>query len=204
MTTPSSSSRVAVGTVVTSTDLGGLVESLKRELAVPGEFATQFPNTGDFDLIGSLGQGFAEAQLDGFFGSQVLNPQTNTITPPLSVAGGQLVLIYASITILRAKLRTTATNTKYKAGPVEYDVSVSANVLTEELKVYADRKAALVQQAVRAARAGASVYVSDGYLIRSQGYEGNLALGTHNEFGFGLLGYELYGFGTIYPIAPGY
>lgn len=203
MTTPSSTSNlVAAGT--TSTDLNLLVEPLKREIAVPGEFALNFPNTADFDLVGSLGQGFAEAQLDGFFAQQVLDPYLNTVTPVLTVAGGQMVLIYTAITIIRARLRSLQTSTKYKAGPVEYDVSQSANVLTSELKSFDDRKKFFISQALRAQRSKQTVYISDGYLVRAQSYEGNLAIGLHNEFGFGLAGYELVGFGTFFAIAPGY
>ena len=43
------------------TFLATLVSGLKRQVAVPGVFATSFPNTLDSDLVGSFADAFAQA-----------------------------------------------------------------------------------------------------------------------------------------------
>ena len=111
-----------------------LVPSLKRQVAIPGEFDTAFPNTMDSDLIGSLGDAFGQAQLDGFFGTMVWDPVANTVTPDLSPGGSAIVGLYAAEGILLAKFRNQPTRTVYKAGITAYEVDYSANVLAAEIK----------------------------------------------------------------------
>ena len=170
--------------------LSDLVDPLKREIAVPGEFSTAFPNTSNSNLLGSLADGFAAAQLDGFFGKNTLTMSTYTVAPDLSMAGAHLVVVYASEQILKSKLRGIATSTTYKAGPVEYKVDQSANVISQELKMIQTRKENLLKQILRAGRAANSVYVTDGYLTRSRGY---YPVYNWGEFA-GFYGWELVGF----------
>lgn len=171
------------------TNLDDYVEPLKRALAVPGEFASIFPSTSNDDLIGSLSDAFAEAQLDGFFGTMSLNVNAGTVTPNLSVGGSALVVIYASIRICTAQLRNLKTRQKYEAGGAVYEVEQAASVLTEELKAFRDRKKQLQELAVRAGRSGQAVYVTDGYLTRVRGY---FPTGYFGELG-GFFDYELSG-----------
>jgi hypothetical protein len=168
-----------------------MVESLKRILAVPGDanFVATFPNTSDDDLTGVLGDAFSEAQLDGFFGTQSYDPDTGYVTVGLSNPGMALVVLYASIRVIRTQLRNLQTSVKYKAGPVEYDVQQSANVLSGELKAFEDRQKQLIAVALRIARATQAVSVTDSYLIRAFGY---FPYSYYGEFG-GFYGYELAG-----------
>lgn len=145
------------------TDLGELVEPLKRELAVPGEFATLFPNTNDDDLAAVLADGFSQAQLDGYFGKLQLDLATNVVDPELSLAGGALVVLYGASQVIRAQLRAMNVNARYKAGPVEYETNKSAVLLREELKYLIDRRKELVDQA---RSSGRHVYVIDNYVAR--------------------------------------
>jgi len=169
------------------------VEALKRELAVPGEFATVFPNTSDDDLAAALGDAFGEAQLDGFFGAMVLDPNLLTVTPGLSSGGGALCVIYGGVRTIRAQLRNMKNRQKYEAAGVIYEVETSASVLTEELKEFRQRKDGLLALVLRQARGNNAVHVTDGYLTRSRGY---FPTGYFGEFG-SFYGYEITGFSTL-------
>lgn len=173
-------------------ELSALIPGLKRQVAVPGEFDDAFPNTEDTDLLGSLGDAFGQAQLDGFFGTMVWDADANTVTPDLSPGGGAIVGLYAAENILLARFRNTFTNTRYKAGNVEYEVNLSANVLTAQIKNLHDRRKALMEQALRLERASApAVYITDAYITRSFGFLP--WFGGVDMSGFGFWAYELSG-----------
>lgn len=148
------------------TSLQGLIEPLKREIAVPGEFETVFPNTSDEDLLAALADALGEAQLDGYFQTTVLDDGTPDfeVTPDLSRAAMALIVIYAGARILRAQLRQLDSATRYKAGNVEYETSKSANLLRDELALLALRKKELI---VAARSSGRTVYQLDAYLGRA-------------------------------------
>lgn len=130
------------------TDLADLVEPLKRELAVPGQFAVAFPGTGDTDLESSLADGFAEAQLQGFFGTLTLD-DTET-SEELSAAGGALVILFTGMRIIRAQLRQTLTMEKYEAKTgTGFELQRSANLLRDELSYMNDRLSSLILDARR-------------------------------------------------------
>jgi hypothetical protein len=174
------------------TYLATLVSGLKRQVAVPGEFATSFPNTIDADLVGSLADGFAQAQMDGFFGSQLLDLNTNAVTPDLSAGGSAIVALYAAENILTAKFRNQPTRTVYKAGTVQYEVDMSANVLAAEIKNMAARRVQLLTVALRMLRASTpSIYMNDAYVTRSFGFLPFFSGMDMNGFGF--WAYELTG-----------
>ena len=164
-------------------DLSDLVEGLKRELAVPGAFAASFPNTSDEDLVGSLADGFASAQLDGFFREQLLDVDAATITPDLSAAGGALVIAYATERVLFSLLRELNSRMTYEAGPVKYEVEKSAALLTEQMRYLRQRRQDLLAQALRASRTGQTVYMTDAYLTRSLA-----TLGGGQYFAYELIG----------------
>lgn len=177
-----------------ATNLETLVEPLKRELAVPGEFATYFPNTTDDDLVGCLADSFSEAQLDGFFSASTIDLNTFDVTPDLSGAGGALIVIYGGIRTLRSKIRNTKTTTRYEAGGAVYDVQQSALVLKQELESFENRKRQLLldSRMQRLALVG-STYVLDGYLVRANGYLNELGLGEYGGFYLS----ELAGYGGV-------
>lgn len=175
----------------TTTALATLVEPLKRELAVPGEFDTIFPNTGDPDLTGSLADAFGQAQLDGFFGTSTVDLTALTVTPALSSGAGALLVLYAAERTIRAQLRNLKTAVKYEAGGVIYDVQQSASVLTQELKDIQARRTNMLALILRQSRAGMAVHVGDAYLVRARGY---FPLGYYGEFG-SFYGYEVSGYG---------
>lgn len=171
------------------THFGDLVEALKRELAVPGEFTNLFPNTTDTDLTNKLADAAAMAQLDGFFGTQTIDPAASTITPGVSSGGGALIILYAAESVIRAQIRALKTHTKYESAGSIYEVEQSANVLTSELAFVKERRLELLALIRRQLRANRAVYVSDGYLIRAWGYYPS---GFYGELG-SFYGYELLG-----------
>ena len=175
------------------TDLSELVEPLKRELAVPGEFGTVFPNTSDDDLTGKLMDAFAQAQLYGFFGSQTLDLNANSVTPGISSGGGALVILYAAEGVIRAQLRNLKTHFKVESAGSSYEVEQAASVLKAELDALKERRADLVAMITRQVRAGRSVYVSDAYITRAFGY---YPLGYFGELG-SFYGYELGGLSAL-------
>lgn len=142
-------------------DLNDLVEPLKRELAVPGEFDTRFPNTGDGDLADSLADAFAEAQLYGYFADNALDLDTYLVDPDISMAGGYLVVTYAGMRIIRAQLRALTLSEKYAAGSASYEVTRSATVLKEELLYLQKRAEDLITKA-----SGTDTFVIDAYFTR--------------------------------------
>ena len=151
------------------TAMSSLVESVKRELAVPGTFAEIFPSTQDSDLIASLADGFAEAQLNGFFPDVALNSdgQDWESDPDLSLAGTAVVVIFTSIRILRAQIRNLNTSERYKAGAVEMETQKAASVLKAEVDWLEKRLQAIVENAQKQARASAGLAaVFDNYIAR--------------------------------------
>jgi hypothetical protein len=147
--------------VLGMTDLTVLVEQLKRELAVPGTYDDVYPDTSDDDLVGSLKDGFAEAQLAGFF-QDVTLAGTQT-SKDLSAAGGALVVLYAGMRTIRAQMRVTAGTSRYKAANVEYETTASATLLRDELAFMRTRIDQLVSYAKKSGR---QTYVLDGYVGR--------------------------------------
>ena len=144
-------------------DLNDLVDPLKRELAGPGEFDNQFPNSDDDTLANNLADAFSEAQLDGYFQDNALDLDTLVVSPDLSAAGGILVVIYAGMRIIRAQLRALNLSERYVAGPVEYEVTRSANVLKDELAYLIERRDKLLDQS----RSSTSqTFVFDAYFTR--------------------------------------
>lgn len=146
------------------TDLADLVEPLKRELAVPGEFAAVFPSTEDDDLVLALADGFSEAQLDGHFGSNTLNLDTLFVTPDVTLGERALIVIYSATRIIRAQLRMLTTGERYKAGNVEYEINRGIGVLKEQLVEMQARKDQLIKLG---SRASTTVAVYDNYFGRA-------------------------------------
>lgn len=147
------------------TDLATLVEPLKRELAIPGVFEDVFPDTDDTALTESLKDGFAEAQLSGYFTDVTLTG--GETSSDLSLAGGALIVLITSMRILRAQLRSLNMNERYKAGPVEFETNKSTNLLRDELAYMRTRLQDLL---ANARRSTSQIYVNDGYFARAAAY----------------------------------
>src|SRR6185437_801732 len=146
-----------------------MVPMYKREVAPVGQYDTLYPLSTDAEIKGALADGFAEAQLEGFFGTVVLDLSTEDFVPDLSQAGMMLVVIYSGMRTLRNILLTSNSNTRYKAGPTEYEVSgPSASVLTELIKGARARRDMLLEQARRGQ--GPTDFFLDYYALRITQY----------------------------------
>lgn len=154
-----------------TTDLSDLVEALKRDVAVPGNFDSVFPNTEDPDLVLTLEDGLAQAQLDGFFSDLELDLNTHVTTPGLSPASQRVVILYSSEIISKNQLTALAERKRYKAGPTEYETSTYATVLQERLKDIRAAKQALLDQLLKLGRGANSTQTIDGYWTRALGLE---------------------------------
>lgn len=151
------------------TALSTLTDALKRELAVPGTFDDTFPDTADTDLIGALADGFAEAQLNGFFKDTALAQADGAweTTPDISLAGGALIVIFASMRTIRAQIRNLNSVERYKAGPAEFEIQHAATTLKAELDYLKARLEAIVKNAGKEAAVSAGMAsVFDNYLAR--------------------------------------
>ncbi|GAB3863345.1 hypothetical protein GCM10028801_30750 [Nocardioides maradonensis] len=134
------------------TSLQTLIEPLKRELAVPGTFDDVFPDSDDASLAASLADGFAEAQLRGFFPTMTLTQSGDdyVTSADLSLAGTALVVIFTSMRIIRAQIRAMNTMERYKAGPAEFEIQHAASLLKSELDFLQSRLDDLITQATNA------------------------------------------------------
>ncbi len=125
-------------------DLNDLIDSLKREVSIPGAEETTFPDATTSIWLGSLKDGFWDARLDGLLpGYEVA---ADTIVPT-SVGGAdlsrdlqQLIVFYAGFRIIRNQLRTLRTVFRAKAGDVEYETQQAATQLTAILNELKDRR----------------------------------------------------------------
>lgn len=170
------------------TALSDLVAPLKRELAAPGQFDTIFPESDNGTLVGTLADGFCEAQLDGWFGGITINLTTNAVSPDLSIPGRALSVFYASARIIQAQLRNQNSLQRYKAGPVEYETQQPASVLRAELDRIASRKAELKTLAGRTG--GTTTVIFDAYFARASAVWAQQAALYSGAVAF--FGYELW------------
>jgi hypothetical protein len=152
------------------TDLSDLVEPLKRLVATPGTFATFYPNTTDEDLTGSIMDGFAECQLDGFFNgpdiAYVLDLDAGTVTPDIPNAGRALVQIYAAANFVTDMVINLKNQVRYEAKGTVYETIQAASILTALLKQFQDRKAAIIAL-LRQESMYAAFHMADAYVIRA-------------------------------------
>lgn len=155
--------------------LEDLVETLKRTVAVPGTFSDVYPDTSDDDLVGSLEDGFSEAQLDGYFiKPTVYNLADGAVTPDLSRPEGALVVIYTATRFVQTQLLNLKSAQRYEAKGLVFESQQSAQLLVALLKDLQARKQALID-AKATGGAGASFTMADQYFAR----ENNILLGSH-------------------------
>lgn len=150
-----------------ATDLAELVPALKRAVAVPGTFATLFPDTIDADLEATLLDGFAEAQLDGLL-SDLTADDNAVVTPALTRAQGALVVLYGSVRILLNEIRNRKTHTRYEASGSVFEQDQAATMLVQLLKDYQQQKKD-VKEALRRGSVASAFSMVDAYWLRAVG-----------------------------------
>src|SRR4051812_7401242 len=106
------------------TDLSESLDSLRFLVAVPGAFATSYPDTTDDMLTSLMADGFAEGQLFGLFKTYDVDDD-GIVTPGLTRAEIALVALLAAIRLMSVTLLGTNTAVTYKAGSAEYHTEQS-------------------------------------------------------------------------------
>lgn len=109
-----------------ATDLSELIPSLKREVSIPGAEEDTFdaPNS---TWRGFLADAFWNARLDGILTDY--EAEGHIVTPDMPRDLQQLIVIYASMTIVRNELRAMNSTFRAKAGPVEFETQKAASLL---------------------------------------------------------------------------
>lgn len=132
-----------------SVRLADYVPSLLRAIRPPD--STDYSAVTADTMLGYLVDGFWEARLDGFLGDWrsgedgVVLPN-NPTAPDIGRDGIALVVIYASIKVLRNRILNTASSFRGKAGPVEFEQQISSSMLTEMLRQLAALKTSILDQ----------------------------------------------------------
>lgn len=148
-------------------ELSLLNESLKRAVAVPGTFATVFPDTADTDIEALLADAVAEAQLDGFLAALTLNVDDNEVDPDLTPAQGALVVIYAGYRMLTNEIRNRKSHVRYEAGPTVFEQDQEGSTLNELLRQINERKRFLLERAERGELDDSGAFVGDLAFIKA-------------------------------------
>lgn len=148
-------------------DLSDYTPSLRRAIEPPGQ--ETFRAVADDALVGYLSDAFWEARLDGYLADWaadedgIVTPLRGTADLPRELIA--LVVVYAAYKILTRRLMNMNTSFRAQAGPVEYEVQNSANLLTEMLKQLAMDKARIIE-VIEVGDIQTSVYLIDAYATR--------------------------------------
>lgn len=112
-------------------DIGDLIDAIQAEVNPPGE--NLFPNATDDDWFNSLVSGFWGARMDGLLSNYTINAQDQIVpiagTTDISRDLQQIIVLYASMTIIVNQLRAMNTTFRAVAGPVQFETQKSAQVL---------------------------------------------------------------------------
>lgn len=123
----------------------------------------------------ALGNAFWWARLRGYFpryrvsadGTEIVNIDDEDVEldPQLQF----VIVLMATLNALEARLASTATNRRAKAGPVESEVSQLASVLVELIR-QRRRELETIRDEIVASDGATAAYVLDGFLARQGGY----------------------------------
>lgn len=128
-------------------DLTDLVTPLQAALNAPGE--NLYPTVSPTQWVSYLADGFWTAYNDGLLAGYAeldgeIFPVSGSVVMPKDQQ--QLVLMYTAINIIRLRLLSMQTTFKAKAGPVEYEVQQSAQVMKGLLEEFTDRRKYILQR----------------------------------------------------------
>lgn len=143
------------------TNLNTLIPALKRAVAVPGQFATAFPNTLDPDLLGSLGDGFGRVQLIGFLPDTTIDAALTIVSPDLTPGASMLVVLFAAEQMLTMRMLDLNARATYQAGPTKYETEKSASMLTAVIKGLQEQRKEIIDYATGAGRTRGAFAMSD-------------------------------------------
>lgn len=115
--------------------LDDLVPALRLSVNGPGGTLVA---ADDSDWVEALINAFWTARLRGYFkdyrvdGDQIVNINDPDVEMPREVA--QVIVVYAAVTVIEAKILSLPTSTRAKAGPAETETQRAASVLVELLR----------------------------------------------------------------------
>lgn len=159
-------------------DLFEDIEHLKRAVSVPGNFDEDFPNTTDDDLLGSLADGFAEAQLFGFLADHAVDLGTFIVSPDMTVAERALVVLFSSSRILSNELANRSSRVHYEAGGAIFEQETGASILQERLKDVQNQKKWLVEKGEENNEYSEGLWMGDQAFVRAVADYGYGSLGV--------------------------
>lgn len=124
-------------------NIADLVESLRREIS-PLSGSNPYSDVSDAVLEGLLSDAFWEGRLNGMFAGYTLDVDTGEITPfsgsdDMDRTEMQAIVLWAGYRTVLNDMRNIQSVFRAKAGPVEYEVQQSAQVLSEVLKAIKER-----------------------------------------------------------------
>lgn len=146
-------------------DLSELIEPLRAEINIPGEDV--YDTVSNSLWITYLANGFWSAQLDGLMGTYEESEGEVVGDEVLPRDLQQLILMYTGIAILRQRLFSLQTVFRAKAGPVEYEVQQSAQVMKALLDEFSSRRLYLLQRLADTGIARSTYYI-DTYAARQE------------------------------------
>ncbi len=149
------------------TDLSDYVDNLRYMVAIPGGFAASFPDTTEDMLITVLVDGFAEAQLFGLFSTHEVT-EAGLVTPGLTRGEIAVVILFASVRLMRTIILNGQQSVTYKAGSAEYSTQASATVLRAILSDLTNQRNSVVDLLASGgiAQAASAFYMADQYVAR--------------------------------------
>lgn len=153
-------------------ELSDLVEPFKRAVAVPGGFDALFPSVIESEIVGSIMDAVAAAQLDGFLSEHVVDPAAETVEPDLSNAealnaAGALVMVYAHYNLLRTEVLNRKNHVRYQAGSAIFEEDQTASMLNELLRQAKARLDELRERAERGEMDNSGATVVDMAFVRA-------------------------------------
>lgn len=125
-------------------NISTLVDSLRREIS-PLSGTNPYQNVTDQTLEGLLADAFWEGRLNGMFTDYTFDIDTGEISPLDASADDmdrtemQAIVLWAGYRTVLNDMRNIQSVFRAKAGPVEYEVQQSAQVLSEVLKAIKER-----------------------------------------------------------------
>lgn len=134
--------------MTTAVDVSDLIDQLKSSVNPPG--TNLFPDALESDWVNNLRNGFWEATLDGVIigyteDEGAITPITpGTVDFPKDLQ--QLTILYAGVTIIRNYIMNMKSVFRTVAGPVEYEVQFSAQVLKSILDELVRKRSIILQR----------------------------------------------------------
>ena len=134
-----------------SVDITELIPNLESAITIPGTTSPYAAAT-DEEWTLKLVNGFWQAVLEGVIeGYQVdedglISPISGDDNDTFSREYQQIVVIYAAMNTINARLLNLPTNSRAQAGPVEYETNQAASVLTALLGELQNQKNIILQR----------------------------------------------------------